>query len=81
LRRPCTVTCRLQGSGAEQSWASVSMPVPPHSTIYDLRQRIAQTGVHGAMVGANVAQNAFRTQEQQLMLVRLSATSARSCSR
>lgn len=86
--------CRLQGSGAEQSWASVSMPVPPHSTIYDLRQRIAQTGVHGSMVGANLALKAFHTQEQQLRLVRLfhaqeqqlplfqlSAPSACSCSR
>ena len=52
-RATLSLRCRLQGSGAEQQWESVSMPVPPHSTIYDLRQRIAHTGLHGSTVGAN----------------------------
>jgi hypothetical protein len=30
----------------------VSVPVPPHSTVYDFRQRIAQTLLHGQMVGS-----------------------------
>ena len=49
-----TATAHLQGSGEVRYWEAVSVPVPPHSTVYDFRQRIAQTLLHGQMVGSRL---------------------------